>query len=118
MDAGVSVAFLGGDEMMWKTRWESSATSGTTDDRTIVCYKESIADAKIDPSPIWTGFLRDPRFSPPSDGGLPENALSGTSFAVDGNSTATDITVTAAEGQMRLWATRVLPPWLRGRPPH
>ena len=34
--------------------------------------------------PTWTGTWRDPRFSPPSDGGRPENALTGTIFKVNG----------------------------------
>ena len=29
---------------------------------------------------IWTGTWRDPRFSPPADGGRPENALTGTAY--------------------------------------
>ena len=37
--------------------------------RTLVCYKETWANAKIDPSPEWTGTWRDPRFSPPANGG-------------------------------------------------
>ena len=32
----------------------------------------------------WTGTWRDPRFSPPADGGRPENALTGTIFTVNG----------------------------------
>ena len=35
----------------------------------------------------WTGTWRDPRFSPPSDGGRPENALTGTLFMVNGRRT-------------------------------
>src|SRR5579872_7166598 len=30
----------------------------------------------------WTGAFRDPRFSPPADGGRPENALTGTIYTV------------------------------------
>ena len=46
---------------------------------TLVSYKETHANAKIDPLPdVWTGTWRDPRFSPPADGGRPENALTGT----------------------------------------
>ena len=33
--------------------------------------------------PTWTGTWRDPRFSPPADGGRPENALTGTIFMVN-----------------------------------
>ena len=70
--------------------------------RTLVCYKETAANAKIDPSPEWTGTWRDPRFSPPADGGRPENALTGTLFRV--NATRNDtIQVPAADGKMRLW---------------
>src|SRR5437016_6862825 len=45
---------------------------------------------------------RDSRFSPPADGGRPENALSGTSFLV--NEVRRDsITVPQADGRMRFW---------------
>jgi hypothetical protein len=49
-----------------------------------VSYKETHANAKIDPTAAWTGTWRDPRFSPPADGGRPENALSGNFFMVNG----------------------------------
>ena len=41
--------------------------------RTLVTYKETHANAVIDPAdpPTWTGTWRDPRFSPPADGGRP-----------------------------------------------
>jgi len=58
----------------------------------------------IDPAdpPTWTGTWRDPRFSPPADGGRPENALTGTVFWV--NSVRRDaITVPQADGRMRFW---------------
>ena len=74
----------------------------------MVCYKESIANAKTDPSLLWTGSWRDPRFSPPSDGGRPENGLTGTIFMVNGPS-STDaqnnfsIQVPADMGALRFW---------------
>ena len=34
--------------------------------------------------PAWTGTWRDARFSPPADGGRPENGLTGTIFTVNG----------------------------------
>ena len=69
---------------------------------TLVSYKETHANAKIDPSPEWTGTWRDARFSPPADGGRPENALTGTIFTV--NSYREDsIKVPAAFGALRLW---------------
>ncbi|WP_216207624.1 DUF4082 domain-containing protein [Amycolatopsis aidingensis] len=100
--AGVHMAFLTGNEVFWKTRWEPSADSSGTPWRTVVCYKETKHNAKIDPSPEWTGTWRDPRFSPPSDGGRPENALLGNIFTVNGRRDDS-LTVPAAFGKMRLW---------------
>jgi len=74
-----------GNEVFWKTRWEPSIDgSNTPRTGTLVCYKETSANAAIDPAdpPIWTGFWRDARFSPPADGGRPENALTGTASEV------------------------------------
>ena len=99
--AGVNLAFFSGNEIFWKTRWENSIDGSGTDHRTLVCYKETHANAKIDPTSAWTGTWRDPRFSPPADGGRPENALSGTIFMVNSGTTA--IQVPAADGKMRLW---------------
>ncbi len=72
-DAGVNLAFFSGNEVFWKTRWENSIDGSGTPYRTLVCYKETHANAKIDPQdpPTWTGTWRDPRFSPPADGGRP-----------------------------------------------
>ncbi len=99
--AGVNLAFFSGNEIFWKTRWENSIDSSSTDHRTLVSYKETHANAKIDPTAAWTGTWRDPRFSPPADGGRPENSLSGTIFMVNSGTTA--IEVPAADGKMRLW---------------
>ena len=99
--AGVSLAFFSGNEVFWKTRWETSIDGSGTAYRTLVSYKETHAGAKIDPSSEWTGTWRDPRFSPPSDGGKPENALTGTAFTVNTGTSA--IVVPAAEGKMRFW---------------
>lgn len=100
--AKVNLAFFSGNEIFWKTRWESSM--GGSPYRTLVCYKETLADAAIDPEdpPTWTGLWRDARFSPPADGGRPENALSGTLARV--SSPRNDaITVPQADGRMRFW---------------
>lgn len=94
-DAGVHLAFFSGNEVYWKTRWED-------DHRTLVSYKETWSNAKIDPSPEWTGTWRDPRFSPPSDGGRPENALTGTIFQVDSYRLDT-MRIPAEDGRMRFW---------------
>lgn len=90
-DAGVNLAFFSGNEVYWKTRWEPSIDGTATDGRTLVCYKETWANAKIDPTPAWTGTWRDPRFSPPADGGRPENGLTGTAYT----SNFTDLPVRA-----------------------
>jgi Domain of unknown function (DUF4082)/Bacterial Ig domain len=108
-DAGVNLAFFSGNEMFWKTRWENSVDGSNTPNRTLVCYKETLAFAKLDPGdpPTWTGTWRDPSFSPPADGGKPENALTGTLFMVNGpgpdNDGSLTIKVPAADGKMRFW---------------
>ncbi|GAB3041709.1 hypothetical protein GCM10027052_24420 [Parafrigoribacterium mesophilum] len=101
-DAGVNLQFLSGNEMYWHTRYEPSADSSATPYRTLVCYKESWNDAKIDPSPEWTGSWRDGRYAPQSQGaGLPENALTGTIYMVDQGDLP--VTVSAEEGKLRVW---------------
>ena len=81
----------------------TASTAPDTPYRTLVCYKETHANAKIDPLPtVWTGTWRDPRFSPPADGGRPENALTGTHL--HGQRLRNDaIQVPAADGKMRFW---------------
>jgi hypothetical protein len=102
-DAGVNLAFLSGNEVFWKTRLTANAAG--TPNRTIVCYKETMANAKIDPLPgVWTGTFRDPRFSPPADGGEPENALTGTMFTVNSSGDlGNSIDVSAQYAAMRFW---------------
>ena len=101
-DAGVSLAFFSANEVFWKTRWSASSDGSNTAYRTITCYKETLADGKIDPSSAWTGTWRDPRFSPPADGGTPENALSGQLFMVNGIRNDA-ITVPATDAGLRFW---------------
>jgi fibronectin type 3 domain-containing protein len=105
--AGVNLAFFSGNEIYWKTRWEPSIDGSGASYRTLVSYKETYNSAKIDPDPAWTGTWRDPRFSPPSDGGRPENGLTGTLFTVNCCSTGdrTDLAVEVPDddGRMRLW---------------
>ena len=102
-NGGVNLAFFSGNEIFWKTRWENSIDGSATPYRTLVSYKETKAGAKIDPTPTWTGTWRDPRFSPPADGGRPENALSGTIFMNNDTGLPYSITVPEADGKMRLW---------------
>ena len=101
--AGVNLTFFSGNEVFWKTRWENSIDGSATAYRTLISYKETHANAKIDPTPTWTGTWRDPRFTPPSDGGRPENALTGTIFMNNDTGTPYAITVPEADGKMRLW---------------
>jgi len=101
--AGVHIAIFSGNHGFWKTRWENSMDGSNTPYRTLVCYKETHANAKIDPMPnVWTGTWRDPRFSPPADGGRPENALNGSIFTVNGIRNDAML-VPAADGKMRFW---------------
>ncbi|MGH9418784.1 MAG: N,N-dimethylformamidase beta subunit family domain-containing protein, partial [Thermoanaerobaculia bacterium] len=102
--AGIHLAFFSGNELFWKTRWENSIDGTNTAYRTLVCFKETHANQPIDPAdpPIWTGSWRDPRFSPPDDGGRPENALTGTIFVVNGPRTDA-ITVPSTYGKLRFW---------------
>jgi Domain of unknown function (DUF4082)/Purple acid Phosphatase, N-terminal domain len=103
-NGGVNLAFFSGNLMFWKTRWENSIDGTNTPYRTVVCYKETHANAVIDPldPPTWTGTWRDPRFSPPADGGRPENAVFGPMFMM--NAPRSDsIVVTQADGQLRFW---------------
>jgi hypothetical protein len=100
-DTGTTnLAFLSGNEVFWKTRWESSIAGPATANRTLVCYKETHAGFKIDGSLDWTGTWRDPDGAG-YDAGRPENALTGQLFRVNVGSAA--ITVPAAFGKLPLW---------------
>ena len=102
-DHGVNLAFFSGNEVFWKTRWEPSIDGSNTPGRTLVTYKETHFDAPTDPQDPGDvdGQLADPRFSPPADGGRPENALTGQLFIV--NAGTTDIQVPAQYAPLRLW---------------
>jgi len=82
--AGVNLAFMSGNEVFWKTRWEPSTDASATPYRTLVCYKETRDGKKLDPAdpPTWTGSWRDPRFSPPADARV-ETTLTGQYWTVD-----------------------------------
>src|SRR5258707_1222827 len=104
----VSLIFFSGNEVFWKPRWEASIDGTSTPYRTLVCYKETSTNrtygSKIDPAdpPTWTGLWRDARFSPPADGGHPENALSGVMSQVSAPQNNA-ITVPQDDGRMRFW---------------
>ncbi len=101
-DAGVNLAFFSGNDVFWKIRWEPSTDPSHTPYRTMVTYKETHANAKIDPLPdVWTGTWRDARpFNP--EGPKPENALKGTIFTV--NAWRNDPLIVPAEfAKLRFW---------------
>jgi Domain of unknown function (DUF4082)/Cadherin-like domain len=102
--AGVHLAFMSGNEVFWKTRWEPSTDPSATPFRTLVCYKETRDSIQLDPAdpPTWTGTWRDPRFSPPADGGRPENALTGQFWTVD-SWRADTMTIPYPMTLLRLW---------------
>lgn len=106
-DAGVHLAFFSANTSFWKTRWENSIAPGAAPYRTLVTYKETLSGSKIDPSGVWTGTWRDKKFSPPYDGGRPENALKGTLYMFNCCQTAS-LLVSADEGQRRLWRNTAL----------
>ena len=101
-DAGVHLAFFSGNDVFWKIRWEPSADPSHTPYRTLVTYKETHANAKIDPLPnVWTGTWRDARAINP-EGPKPENALKGTIFTV--NAWRNDPLIVPAEfAKLRFW---------------
>jgi hypothetical protein len=100
-DAGVNLAFLSGNEVFWKTRWESSSADGSsTPYRTLTTYKDTHFDAATDPVE-WTGTWIDPRYAAPGDGGLPPNELTGQNFIV--NSGTAEIKVPAQYKDLRMW---------------
>ena len=102
-NAGVNLAFFSGNEIFWKTRWAASQDGSNTPYRTLITYKETHFNSPVDPNdpPTWTGTWADPRFSPPADGGVPANALTGQEFVV--NSGTSDITVPSQYSKLRLW---------------
>jgi hypothetical protein len=117
-DSGTSLAFLSGNEIYWKTRWEPSIDGSNTPFRTLVCYKEGTlgeraCGSKCDPLPgVWTGLWRDgcgPGY-PANDGCRPENELSGT---LSWTGSSGEVQVPSDFKSMRFWrgtAVATLPP--------
>jgi hypothetical protein len=102
-EAGVNLGFFTANEVFWKTRWENSIDTNNTPFKTMVCYKESQDGIRLDPlENVWTGTWRDPRFSPPADGGKPENALTGTLYSVI-NFGADFFEVSSEFSKLRFW---------------
>ena len=83
-DAGVNLAFFSGNEVFWKTRWENEHRRlGHAVPHAGLLQGDARQRQDRPDRPTWTGTWRDPRFSPPADGGRPENALTGTIFTVN-----------------------------------
>ena len=101
--AGVHLAFLSANEVLWKVRWDVSFDASKTPHRTLVCYKERGYTSRIDPldPPTWTGFWRDPAGGLPDDA-RPENSLSGSWHDVGATRDDTLI-VRAEDGKLRFW---------------
>ena len=99
-DAGVHLAFWSGNEVFWKTRWETSIDGSGTPFKTMISYKETLGGD--DPSDIWTGTWRDPA-GLAEGGGIPENALTGTAFKVNNPGSNAGITITYEQSQLRFW---------------
>ena len=111
-DAGVNLAFMSGNEVFWKTRYEASIDGTNTPNRTLVVYKETHSSLtevgekqptqKIDPmADVWTGTWRDGSAANP-EGPQPENALTGTIFTVNANR-QDPLIVPAEYGRLRFW---------------
>ena len=108
-DAGVHLAFLSGNEVYWKTRWESStAGGGSTDYRTQVSTRRatrrapSIATASATSRAIRTA-IRGRASGGKTDGPrwpTPENSLSGQ---ISWGDVTTAINVPAADAVLRFW---------------
>ncbi|WP_247372018.1 DUF4082 domain-containing protein [Bradyrhizobium sp. 18] len=96
--AGVNLAFLTANEIFWKTRLAPSIDGSGTANRTLISYKDTHANALIDPTGQATGNFSDPRFGAP----LPSNELTGTLFAVNAFRYDT-ITIPYSMTQLRFW---------------
>jgi hypothetical protein len=111
-DAGVNLAFMSGNEVFWKIRYEESIDGSRTPYRTIAIYKEThsnqnelgqtLITTKIDPmQDVWTGTWRDGAAANP-EGPQPENALTGTIFTVNANR-QDPLIIPAKYARLRIW---------------
>jgi hypothetical protein len=111
-DAGVNLAFMSGNEVFWKIRYEDSIDGTKTPYRTVVIYKDTHSNqneigqtlkmTKLDPMPgVWTGTWRDGDPANP-EGPQPENALTGTIFTVNANR-QDPLIIPAKYAKLRIW---------------
>jgi Bacterial Ig domain len=110
--SGVNLAFMSGNEVFWKTRYEPSIDGSKAPWRTLAIYKEThtrLTDngelqpgRKIDPlAGVWTGTWRESSPYNP-EGPQPENDLTGTIFTVNANR-QDPLVVPAKFGKLRFW---------------
>ncbi|WP_221391117.1 N,N-dimethylformamidase beta subunit family domain-containing protein [Dyadobacter sp. NIV53] len=108
-NAGKHLAFFGGNEVYWKTRWERSITDTSNDltnnYRTLVCYKEgnsgeNTCGTKCDPTSEWTGLWRSGCEYGGANGCKPENELSGQA---SWNGVSGTIQVPSEYKNLRFW---------------
>lgn len=102
-NAGVNLMFLSGNEIYWQTRLAPSIDGTADANRTLTTYKDTHANAVIDPTGTATGTFMDARFT--SSGGMsgiPSNSLTGTVFQVDSDRTDT-LTIPYDMTQLRFW---------------
>jgi hypothetical protein len=102
-DAGVNLVFLSGNEVYWQTRLAPSIDSSGDANRTLITYKDTHANALIDPTGTATGTFMDARFASTGGmSGIPSNSLTGTVFQADDPAYGT-ITIPYGMTQLRLW---------------
>ena len=82
-DAGVNLAFFSGNEVFWKTRWEPASTAPHATARWSPTRRRTPTRRSIRPADVDRARGATRAFSPPADGGRPENALTGTIFTVN-----------------------------------
>lgn len=102
-NGGVNLTFLSGNEVYWQTRLAPSIDGSATPNRTLITYKDTHANAVIDPTGTATGTFMDARFG--SSGGMsgqPSNSLTGTVFQVDDGRTDI-ITIPYGQTNLRVW---------------
>ena len=101
-EAGVHLAFMGGGNGMWKSRYLESVDGANAPNRTLVSYRETLADGKLDPiTNVWTGAWRDSRVFNP-EGAKPENAVTGVMPTV-GSSRLDQLAVANPFAKLRFW---------------
>ena len=96
-------AFFSGNEVFWKTRWENSIAAGATPYRTLVSYKETHANAKIDPLTAYLdGNVAGPAVQP-AGGWRPARERAERHHLHGELRARRAIKVPAAEGKLRFW---------------